>query len=65
MVGTESFLVMLFGGNKGFKSSENLDSVFYQRERHAKNIYKDFKNGNFQPRLGHKSTSLAFSVKKM
>ena len=52
MVRTEFFLVMLFGGNEGFKYSENLDLVFYQRESHAKN--KKIENAAFQPRLGHK-----------
>ena len=46
MLGTESFLVMLLGGNEGFKLSENLDLVFYQREPRAKNIYKYFENSN-------------------
>ena len=54
MVGTESFFVMLFGRNEGFISSKNLDLVFYHRERHAKNRYKDFENEDFWPRLGHK-----------
>ena len=54
MVGTESFLVMLFGGNEGFELSKNLDLVFYQKERHAKHCNKDFENEDFWPRLGHK-----------
>ena len=54
MLGTESVLVLLFGGNEGFKYSEYLDLVFHQRERHAKNSYTDFENEEFWPRLGHK-----------
>ena len=54
MVGTESFLVVLFGGNEGIEQSEDLDSVFYQRECHAKKSYKYFENDDFWPRLGHK-----------
>ena len=37
MVGTESFLVMLFGGY-----SEFIDFVFYQKECHAKYRQTDF-----------------------
>ena len=37
MVGNESFLVVLL----------NLDLVFYHRECHAKNSYKDFENEDF------------------
>ena len=47
MLGTESFLVMLFVGNEGSKKSENSDLAFFQRERHAKNNSKDFENENF------------------
>ena len=42
MVRTESFLVLLLGGNEGFKWLENVDLVFNQKERHANNSYKDF-----------------------
>ena len=47
MVGTKSFLDMLFVENEGFKLSKNLDLVFYQKERHAKHCYKDFENEDF------------------
>ena len=54
MLGTESFLVMLFVGNEGSKYSKNSDLAFFQRERRAKKNYKDFENEEFWPRLGHK-----------
>ena len=40
--------LMLFIGNEGFKKSKNLNLVFYQRERHAKNSFKDFENKDFR-----------------
>ena len=54
MVETKSFLVMLYGGNEGFKKSETLDFVFYQRECHARYRYTDFEKEDFWPRLEHK-----------
>ena len=54
MVVTESILLLLLERNEGFKSSEKVYLVFYQRECHAKNSFMVFENEDFWPRLGHK-----------
>ena len=43
-VETENILVLFLGGNEGFKYSEKIGLVLYQREHHAKNSYKNVKN---------------------
>ena len=43
-VKTDFFQFLLLGGNEGFKHSEKVDLVFYQRECLEKNMYKDFEN---------------------